>query len=94
MLAHLDGKGPFYLTIDADGLDPSAMPGVLAPAPGGLRADQALTLVRFLAGTGTLVGMDVVEVAPSFDLPNQLTAITAGRLLVNALGHALRAWSA
>jgi agmatinase len=94
VLACLDGKGPFYLTIDADGLDPSAMPGVLAPAHGGLRAEQAMALVRFLAGMGSLVGMDVVEVAPSFDLPNKLTAITAGRLIINAVGHSLRAQAA
>lgn len=30
---YLEGKGPFYLTIDADGLDPS-MPAVLGPTPG------------------------------------------------------------
>ena len=90
VLAHLAGKAPYYLTIDADGLDPSIMPGVLAPAPGGLRVDQVLPLVRFLARAG-LCGMDVVEVAPSFDLANAITAITAGRLIVHALGHALRA---
>ena len=89
ILAHLAGKAPFYLTIDADGLDPSAMPGVLAPVPGGLRADQVLPLIRFLARAG-LVGMDVVEVAPSYDLANAVTAITAGRLIVNAMAHALR----
>jgi agmatinase len=33
VLAHLAGKGPYYLTIDADGLDPAAMPGVMAPGP-------------------------------------------------------------
>ena len=88
VLTHLSGKAPFYLSIDADGLDPSAMPGVLAPVPGGLRTDQVLALIRFLAGAG-LVGLDVVEVAPGFDLANGVTAITAGRLIVTALGRAL-----
>jgi hypothetical protein len=31
--------------------------------------------------------MDVVELATRFDLPNRINAITAGRLIVNALGH-------
>jgi agmatinase len=91
ILAHLDGKGPFYLTIDADGLDPSAMPAVLGPVPGGLFAHQVNQIVRFLAGSGSLVGIDVVEVAPSFDPANRITAITAGRIMVNAIGHALKA---
>jgi agmatinase len=89
ILRHLDGKGPYYLTIDADGLDPSVMPGVMGPVPGGLRAEQVLTLLRWLAREG-LVGMDVVEVAPAFDLANRITAITAGRLIVNAVGHELK----
>ena len=90
VLAHLAGKGPFYLTVDADGLDPSVMPGVMGPVPGGLRAEQVFSILRFIARDAGLVGIDVVEVAPSFDLSNQITAITAGRILINAIGHALK----
>lgn len=89
VLSHLAGRGPFYLTVDADGLDPSVMPAVLAPVPGGLRFEQARRILRHLAHEGGLRGMDVVEVAPSVDLPNAITAITAGRLIVNALGVAV-----
>ena len=32
--------GPYYLTIDADGLDPTIMPAVNAPTPGGLRVGE------------------------------------------------------
>lgn len=93
VIEHLRGRGPFYLTIDADGLDPSVMPGVCAPVPGGLRFEQVAQLIAGLAGPdGTgLVGMDIVELAPGFDLPNAISAITAGRLVLNALGAALRA---
>ena len=89
VLQHLEGKGPFYLTVDADGLDPSVMPAVLGPVPGGLRVDQVQPIIRVLARE-QLVGMDVVEVAPGVDLPNQITSITAGRLLVNAIVAALQ----
>lgn len=88
VLRHLDGRGPFYLTIDADGLDPSVMPAVMGPVPGGLRLEQVLPLIRALGRQG-LVGMDVVEVAPALDLPNRITAITAGRLVLNAIAAAL-----
>jgi agmatinase len=39
---------------------------------------------------GRVVGMDVVEITPKFDL-NQITCITAGRLIVNLIGQAVRA---
>lgn len=89
VLAHLAGRGPFYLTVDADGLDPSVMPAVMAPAPGGLRFEHVQRILRHLAREGGLRGMDVVEVAPSVDLPNAITSITAGRMIVNAIGAAV-----
>jgi|APDOM4702015118_1054815.scaffolds.fasta_scaffold00513_5 agmatinase len=84
-----------YVTIDADGLDPSCMPGVQAPSPGGLHAEQVTCLLRSLAMRNPIIGMDVVEVAPSFDFANKLTCITAGRLILNAIGtswHPDGAW--
>lgn len=89
VLKHLAGRGPFYLTVDADGLDPSVMPAVLGPVPGGLRFEQVRRIVWHLADEGGLRGMDLVEVAPSLDLPNAITAVSAGRLIVNAIGAAL-----
>jgi agmatinase len=62
------------------------MPGVMAPAPGGLRYQQVAPFLRTLARRHPIVGLDLVEVAPQFDSPNGITAITAGRLLVSALG--------
>jgi agmatinase len=76
----------FFITIDADGLDPVCMPGVLAPSPGGLRPEQIRLLLRGVAARGRVVGMDVVEVAPSVDFSNHLTCITAGRLMINLIG--------
>jgi len=81
----------YYLTIDADGLDPTIMPGVCAPVPGGLTFPQIQRLIHGLADRGRVVGMDVVEVAPSFDSANAITAVTAGRLFVNMIGAMVRA---
>jgi agmatinase len=75
-----------YITIDADGLDPTEMPGVMGPAPGGLYFRQVAPLLRSVARRHRVVGMDLVEVAPSFDYANRITCITAGRLLLNVLG--------
>jgi len=44
-----------------------------------------------VAARGRVVGMDVVEIAPSFDFANQLSCITAGRLLINLMSAVSRA---
>jgi agmatinase len=74
-----------YLTIDADGLDPAEMPGVMAPTPGGLRFHQVAPLLRAVARRQRIVGMDIVEIAPMFDSPNGVTCVTAGRLILNVI---------
>ncbi len=82
--------GTYYLSIDADGVDPSVMPAVMAPSPGGLLHHHMRSLIHGLVRKGRLVGMDVVEIAPRYDL-NDLTTIAAGRLLINAIGAAAHA---
>jgi len=79
-----------YLTIDADGLDPTIMPGVIAPVPGGVTFVQARGIIRHAVMKNRLVGMDIVEIAPERDVGG-LTAITAGRLITNMIGCAVRA---
>jgi agmatinase len=74
-----------YVTIDADGLDPAEMPGVMAPTPGGLRFHQVAPLLRAVARRNRVIGMDIVEVAPSFDSANGITCVTAGRLILNMI---------
>jgi agmatinase len=74
-----------YLTIDADGLDPTEMPAVMAPTPGGIYFRQLAPLLRNVARRNRIVGMDIVEIAPSYDFANGLTAIMAGRLILNVL---------
>jgi agmatinase len=86
VLATIPAGSAVYVTIDADGMDPTEMPGVMAPAPGGLRFEQVAPFLGTLARRNRIVGLDVVEVAPRFDAPNGITAITAGRLIVSTLG--------
>lgn len=88
VLATLPPGALVYITIDADGLDPSEMPGVMAPAPGGLLFRQVAPLLREVARRHRVAGMDLVEVAPSYDFANAATCITAGRLLLNVVGAA------
>ncbi|RMG04205.1 MAG: agmatinase [Planctomycetota bacterium] len=54
-----------YLTIDLDGLDPSIMPAVGTPEPGGLTWDQTIAVCDVIARNAARVaGFDVVELAP------------------------------
>jgi len=69
---------PAYLTFDIDCLDPAFAPGTGTPVAGGLTSAQALEAVRAL-GEFDLVGMDVVEVAPPYDVA-EITATAAATI--------------
>lgn len=77
------GDLPVYLTFDIDCLDPSAAPGTGTPVIGGLTSDRALKLLRGLQPLN-IVGMDIVEVAPAYDLA-QITALAAATLALEML---------
>ena len=72
------GDKKVYLTFDIDCLDPAFAPGTGTPVVGGLSSAQALGIVREL-GSLNLVGMDVVEVSPAYDV-SEITAIAAATL--------------
>jgi agmatinase len=71
---------PVYCSFDIDAVDPAFAPATGTPEVGGLTSYEALALVRALAGLD-LVGADVVEVAPPYDGPGQVTALLAANLL-------------
>jgi len=72
------GDSKVYLTFDIDCLDPAYAPGTGTPVPGGLTSAQALEIVRAI-GALDMVGMDVVEVAPAYDV-SEVTAIAAATI--------------
>lgn len=71
-------KGPVYVTVDIDSVDPAYAPGTGTPEVGGLTSYQLLQLVRGLHGLN-LVGFDLVEVSPPFD-HGDITAILASNI--------------
>jgi agmatinase len=90
VLDRIPDGGKYYITIDADGVDPTIMPAVAGPVPGGVNYDQMRTLIHGLVDKGRVVGMDIVEITPKHDI-NGITAITAGRFICNLIGKAVRA---
>ena len=81
------GDSPCYLTFDIDCLDPAYAPGTGTPVAGGLTSDRALKIIRGLQGIN-LVGMDLVEVAPSYDHAEitSLAGATLGLEMLYLLG--------
>ncbi len=53
-----------YITIDADFFDPSIMPSVGTPEPGGFFWYETLSFLKQLFETKNIVGLDVVELSP------------------------------
>ena len=77
------------LTIDCDGLDPSIMPAVNAPVPGGLSYRQIVDLLHGLTKKANVHGFNLVEFVPEKDI-NGLTALTAARIVFNMIGALVR----
>ena len=75
--------GPTYLSFDIDSLDPVYAPGTGTPEPGGLSMIEALRILRGLSGLD-IVGADVVEVAPPFDVGG-ITALHGAAVLFELL---------
>ncbi|MFY0635267.1 MAG: agmatinase [Vannielia sp.] len=61
------GQGPTYISYDIDFIDPAFAPGTGTPEVGGPNSYQALQVVRALRGLN-VVGADMVEVSPPFDV--------------------------
>ena len=78
------GNGPAYLSFDIDVLDPASAPGTGTPEVAGLQPREALGFLRALAGI-SLTGFDVVEVAPPYDSPGQVTALNAAAVAYDLL---------
>ena len=75
----LTGGLPIYLTIDIDALDPAFAPATGTPVAGGFTTAQ-LRNVLFRLGGLDIVGADLVEVAPHYEGPAQVTALAGATL--------------
>lgn len=74
-----------FLTIDLDGLDPSLIPGVGTPEPGGLNWYGLTTFLKQLFITHDVLGCDVMELAPVTD--SVVSEYTAAKLTYKLIGY-------
>ncbi|XP_074781233.1 guanidino acid hydrolase, mitochondrial [Athene noctua] len=77
------GDKPVYLSFDIDGVDPAYAPGTGTPEIAGLTPAQALEIIRGCKGLN-IVGCDLVEVAPMYDVSGN-TALLGANLLFEML---------
>jgi len=77
------GDAKAYLTFDIDFLDPSCAPGTGTPVVGGPSTAEALAILRRLDGID-FVAMDLVEVAPQYDI-SDITSLAGATLLLEFL---------
>ena len=78
----------YYITVDIDAFDPSIASGTGTPSHGGFYYYEVLELIDGIIKQGSVVGLDLVEVAPDYDTTNS-TSTLAAQLLMNTIGRIL-----
>lgn len=73
-----------WISFDVDSVDPAFAPGTGTPMPGGFLPREALKMIRGIAREG-LVGMEVVEVSPPYDV-SDITALLGVHAILDCLG--------
>lgn len=76
-----------YTTIDLDGFSSAYAPGVSAASPMGFAPDIVLESLKLIIDSGKLVGLDIVELNPNFDIDKQTAKLAAS--LVHYVIHNL-----
>jgi agmatinase len=70
---------PVYITLDLDVIDPSLLPGVGTPEPGGMTFKEFISLIKKIQALH-VIGFDMVELTPDYD-PTQISSVTASVIL-------------
>lgn len=74
-----------FITIDLDGIDPTLIPGVGTPEPGGLDWYSTLRFMRRLFQEKTVIGCDIMELAPLGE--SVVSEYTAAKLVYKLVGY-------
>jgi len=90
LVEHLPVGADTYITFDIDALDPAIAPGTGTPEPGGFSYYEAKAILLAVCARCNVIGMDLVEVAPQYDGPGQLTALHGARLILDTVGAVFR----
>lgn len=90
-LRHIPQGCRCFVSIDVDGLDPSVLPAVAMPTPGGLTYEDVISLLKGVVAKATIAGLALVEYVPERDDPLRLSGITAARIVAVVMGLIIEA---
>jgi agmatinase len=89
-LVEIPDGASVFINLDVDALDPSVMPAVIGPAPGGLSFQQVTGLLHEVATRTRIAGFSIVELVADKD-HSGISALTAARIVCNVIGILARA---
>jgi agmatinase len=78
-------KDKVYITIDADGFDPSVVPNVGTAEPNGLFWNETLQFLKQVIASKQIIGLDVVEIAPQKG--SILSEYTMAKMVYRLIGY-------
>ena len=90
VVARIPAGARVYVSLDIDAFCPSIAPGTGTPSHGGFLYYEVLEILRDVARTHEVAGVDLVEVSPPYD-PAGVTSILAAQVLMNFLGFVFHA---
>ena len=89
VISTLPEGGNLFINLDVDALDPSEMPAVIGPTPGGLISRKIASMIAKASAKCRIVGFSMAEFFPRLDVTGH-GALTVGRLICNAIGRISR----
>jgi agmatinase len=91
-LAPIAHGSSVLITIDCDGIDPSVLPAVNMPTPGGLSYEDVMAILHAVAAKARIAGFMLTELVPERDDVHRLSALTAARIVSVASGLIAGGW--
>jgi arginase len=83
-----DGTAGFHVSFDVDGCDPTVIPGSGTLVPGGVSFREAHLLMEYVADSGKMLSLELVELNPFLDERN-ISARRALELILSAMGKSI-----
>ncbi len=81
-----DMRGPIYLSVDMDVVDPAFAPALGTPEPYGITPRDVREVISYMAPQ--IVGFDLVEIAPEYDSGG--TALLGAKLVLDFIAASAR----
>ncbi len=85
IVSEIPENSAVYIALDIDVMDPSVVPGVIGPAPGGFNYYEILFLLESVADRARLAGFNLAEFMPSTDIGKR-GALLCARLTASVMG--------